>query len=344
MVRRLVPEDLVGHFFAVGSVSETDPQLPADYVSTLSLPYWYQLPALREEDMVRQFAYMIDGFEEEEDFVLDLDMFVYRDIVETEEPILIDEEHAHGLYILAEKGPFRFFKTQQTAPATMCFTVRGPDGKQLISAAMLRFFSSLMRRIAEGQVRFLREFCDTIMLCQDDPALGFVIKMAERDSSTGLTGAQIVRETESVFPAGAIPAYHYCEDWRSLRNDEEHLLWDTKTKIVHIDVVRYPPEIDEEQAERMNRFMERGGGLALGVLPNVDDGYSRPVIETLTENLHRVLALLGNRGVDISLLATNAMISTQCGLSRATPELVRQIHARSVEFPIAFERAVKRTT
>jgi len=344
LVRRLVPEDLVGHFFAVGSVSETDPQLPADYVSTLSLPYWYQLPALREEDMVRQFAYMIDGFEEEDDFVLDLDMFVYRDIVETEEPILIDEEHAHGLYILAEKGPFRFFKTQQTAPATMCFTVRGPDGKQLISAAMLRFFSSLMRRIAEGQVRFLREFCDTIMLCQDDPALGFVIEMAERDSSTGLTGAQIFRETESVFPAGAIPAYHYCEDWRSLRNDEEHLLWDTKTKIVHIDVVRYPPEIDEEQAERMNRFMERGGGLALGVLPNVDDGYSRPVIETLTENLHRVLALLGNRGVDISLLATNAMISTQCGLSRATPELVRQIHARSVEFPIAFERAVKRTT
>ncbi|MGQ4871194.1 MAG: hypothetical protein ACP6IT_05095 [Candidatus Thorarchaeota archaeon] len=344
MVRRLVPEELVGHFFAVGSVSETDSQLPADYVSRLSLPYWYQLPALREEDMVRQFAYVVNGFEEDDDFVLDIDMFVYREMVETEEPIVIDREHAHGLYILAEKGPFRFFKTQQTAPATMCFTIRGPDGKQLVSRAMLRFFSSLMRRIAEGQVRFLREFCDTIILCQDDPALGFVIELAERNSSTGLTAAQIVRETESVFPAGAIPAYHYCEDWRALQDGEKHLLWDTETKIVHIDVVRYSPEIDGEQAERMNRFMERGGGLALGVLPNVDEGYSKPVIETLTENLHRVIALLENAGVDISLLAKNTMISTQCGLSRATTELVRQIHARSAEFPIVFERAVKRTT
>ncbi len=345
MTPRLLSRELVGAFFAVGSVSDSSPESPLSYVRTLQLPYWYQLPALREEDMVRQFAYVIEGFEEKGEFTLDVDVYTYWGILENNEPITIDESHAHGLYLLRALGThFPVFKTQQTAPATMCFTIRDSRGHNLVSPSMLRFFTALMRRIAEWQYEFLSDFCDSVILCQDDPALGFVLGIIDKEDKSGLTVRQIVRETESVFPPRTIPSYHYCEDWRTLEYDGTHLLWETSPKIVHIDVLTYPPMISEKQSEKINRFLERGGAVALGVLPNTNDGYDRPVRQLLERNLTSALRLFADSGVDVSLLADNVLISTQCGLSRASPELVREIHHTSECFPEVLEAVLGQTT
>ncbi len=348
MVRRLLPEELVGSFFGVGSLSVNDPEKPLEYVSTMRLPYWYQLPALPEEDMVRQFAYVIDGFEDEELFTLDIDVHTFQEVLTDDTPIEIDADHAHGLYLMRDLGRrFEFFKTQQTAPATMCFTIRDPDGHQLISKSMVRFFASLMRRIAVWQYQFLKNFCDTIILCQDDPALGFVIQMIRRGEVSAMDPRWIVRETDSVYPSEIIPSYHYCEDWRTLYEGEKHLLWDGSPKIVHIDLVAYPPDPDEkgaEAGEKINRFIERGGAIALGVLPNVDDGYKSSVLETLRERLTATLSRFVECGVDKDLLAENALISTQCGLSRASPRLAEEIHRTSQRFPEVLRDCVRQTT
>jgi hypothetical protein len=82
----------------------------------------------------------------------------------------------------------------------------------------------------------------------------------------------------------------------------------------------------------MNEFMQHGGGLALGVLPNVDDSYSQSILETLEINLNQSFLLLKESGVDLDLLERNTMVSTQCGLSGASPELSRKIHEESPNF------------
>ncbi|MCF2136326.1 MAG: hypothetical protein K9W43_03715 [Candidatus Thorarchaeota archaeon] len=343
-MQRLLDQELVGHFFGVGSVGEQTPEAALEYVKNLVVPYWYQVPAIHEEDMVRQFAYEIEGFEDDEQFVVDVDMYGYREIVDDDSPILIDEEHAHGLYLLMREGPFRVFKTQQTAPSTMAFTVRGSDGRQLVSQSMIRFFSVLMKRFAKGQVEILRPHCEKIILCQDDPAFGFVIDMVRRGEAGEISVEQIVRETESVYPKDVIPSYHYCEDWRVLEEKGKHLLWDTLPKLAHIDVVSYPPEIDPDQGEKINKFIERGGALVLGVLPNTDDVYTAPVIETFQNNLRSTLDQLVKNTVSIDLLAENVMVSTQCGLSRASPNLTREIHEKSGEFANIFHTMVRQTT
>ncbi len=290
--------------------------------------------------MIRQFAALIDEFEENGDFILDVDMYTYREITSDDQPLLVRAENFHSLYSLMDGTHYPYFKTQQTAPATMCFSIRGSDGKQLVNRYMFHFFESLMRRIAQGQYEHLSKSCGMIILCQDDPGLGFVKQMIESGHMNDLSFKQIINLTDGIYPKQVIPAYHYCDDWRLLVENEWYPLWESKSKLVHIDVVRYPPEINPQQAEKINAFLKRGGGLALGILPNVDDSYSKPILATLTDNLSRTIDLCQKSGIDVELLRSSSMISTQCGLSGASQELTRKIHELSPSFKEIFMKSI----
>ncbi|MGV9104052.1 MAG: hypothetical protein ACOC3C_08055 [Candidatus Thorarchaeota archaeon] len=341
MKKALLPEEMIGTFFGVGSVGEENPRNPAQYVQQLELPYAYQIPALREEDMIRQFGYLVDGFEEDdEDFVLDVGINTYRSVTSFDTPLIPDRQHFHSLYLLFENGSFPIFKTQQTAPATMCYSTRAPEGGQYVSKQMLQFYTNLMKRIAKGQQKYLEDKCDKIILCQDDPALGFLLEMSQNDASIGLPLSEIWRLTESVFPDGIIPAYHYCHDWRKIGEASQHPVFTGRPLLFHVDLLSYPPTVEQQLAERMNTFMERGGGLALGVIPNTDDSFQGNLIPTVRENLRSSIGKFLESGVELGLLRRNAMISTVCGLSGASKKLTRQIHRRSKEFPALFEDVV----
>lgn len=341
-LKSLLPKELAGHFFGVGSLGELDPSKAVEYVKNLKLPYAYSITHLPEEDMIRQFGVLADGFEEEGDFILNVDIHAFREMVEDSEPLMLDKQHGHSYYLLNDGTHYPLFKTQQTAPATMCFSIRNTSGKQHINRTMFLYFQKLMQRIAVGQTLFLSEFCGTIILCQDDPSLGFVTEMAMADSSLGLTLKDIFHRTDSIYPENVIPAFHYCYDWRQMNLDGWFPLWESKPKLVHIDLVRFPPEVNLEQAEKMNGFMKNGGGLALGVLPNVDDMYNKSILDTLKENLKHDLDLLQKSGVSLDLLKRNTMVSTQCGLSGASPELSQSIHLESSKFQDVFFQVLEK--
>ena len=333
MSKNLLPNEFVGEFYGVGSLSETNPEKPLDYIKALRVPYTYQLTSIKEEDMIRQIGYFVDGFEQKGEFILDLDIHTYRSIINEDTPLLLDENHARSLYLLTKHEKYDYLKTHQTAPASMCFSTRGSDGKQLVSRSMFRFYASLTKRIAQGQYEHLSPFCHTLILSQDDPAIGFVYEMIQSGKVEDLSLKYIGTVTDSLFPKNLMPAYHYCYDWRILQEGDWHYLWDSIPKIVHIDVLTFPPSLDEEQAEKVNHFLEEGGGLALGILPNVDDGYHASVSETLKHNLKDTLKMFKESGVNLDLLRMNTMLSTQCGLHSASISLITEIHETSRDFP-----------
>ena len=337
----MLPEQLAGHFFGVGSLGESDSKFPKEYIPKLKIPYVYQMTASRDEDMIRQFAAIIDEFEEDGDFILDVDIHTYREITSEDDALLPEEVNLGALYTLMDGTNYPFFKTQQTAPSTMCFSIRDSDGNQLVNRSMFHFFERLMARIAQGQIKHLKDHCDTIIFCQDDPGLGFVKNMIETGKVTDLTFEQVVEKTDGIYPDDVIPAFHFCDDWRGVKAEDWYPLWESKPKLAHIDVVRYPPELDSEQAEKVNKFMQNGGGFALGALPNVDDGFSQSVVDTLQTNLKDIFQAFVNSGVDIELVGRNSMVSTQCGLSGASPELTREIHDFSSEFPAIFNEQIE---
>ncbi len=342
MQTRLISDSLRGHFLGVGSVGGLDCEAPLQYVASLAVPYCYQLPSHREEDMVRQFAYLIDGFERNDDYILDLDMSTYQDIVLDDDPLLPDEQHASAFYRMMREKSYVVYKTQQTAPATMSFSIRSPSGKTMVSADMFRLFSCLMRRVARGQAEYLKQNCESVILCQDDPAIGFVQEMIANGEAPGLTFDSVINETERVYPTDVIPAYHYCSDWRVLRHKSQYPLWESRRKIVHIDLVRYPPPVNEEQSERISSFLKGGGGIALGVIPNTDEGFTNGVAPTIRRNLRIALKGFRNCGVDVSLVSENALVSTQCGLFHASASLTAKIHSLDESLPGILENEAGR--
>jgi hypothetical protein len=160
--------------------------------------------------------------------------------------------------------------------------------------------------------------------------------MIKRGQVPGLSVRDVSERTDRVYPDGIIPAFHYCDDWRKVEVDGWFPLWESKPKIAHIDLVRYTPTLDEPQVEKVNDFLKRGGSLALGVLPNVNDGYSDTLLKTLETNLKNSLEKMNESGVDLDLIRTNALVSTQCGLSGASPTLCREIHEESLKFQDIF--------
>ncbi len=292
--------------------------------------------------MIRQFAALVDDYEEQGDFILDIDLLTYHEITSDDQPLILNKEHGHSLYLMMDGTMYRNFKTQQTAPATMCFSTRDIGGKQHITKKMFHFFQRLMTRIAAGQVDHLSKSCENIILCQDDPGLGYVIEMIGRNQVPGLSVREVIERTDRIFPEGVIPAFHYCDDWRQVKVDEWYPLWESRTKIAHIDLIRYPPELNHKQSEKVNAFLKRGGGLILGILPNVDDGYSEPLLKTLETNLERSFKQFYQSDVDIEKLRDSSMISTQCGLYGASPALCRKIHENSLQFQNIFYRILDR--
>ncbi len=307
----------------------------------MKLPYAFQRPAKPEEDMLRQFGAFLDGFEEQGTFIYDVDYDAYNAMIHDDEEIVPEKTYFSSLYELSQYCPFPFLKTQLTAPSTMCYSIRGMDGRQHLTPQMFRFFSRLMSRVALGYVSFFKDQVENLIICQDDPSFGFVSEAIEVGNVHGLTARFMMNTTDQIFPRGTIPAYHYCYDWRVLSENGTHLIWESKPKIAHIDMITYPPDVEETQAELINSFLQSGGAIALGVLPNVDSTYAESVLSYFEKSLERTMSVLVKSGVNINLLEENSMVSTQCGLSGASPELSREIHQNDQRYAEIFESLCK---
>jgi hypothetical protein len=326
LAKSILPEKLVGRFFGVGSLVEAILDDAQDYVLNLALPYAYQRPESPEEDMIRQFGALLKGFEDDGTFIYDAGLDAYREMLENDDPLLPLPENFRSIYTLPKGRSFPFFKNELTAPSTMCYSIRGIDGKQHLTPQMFRFYGTLMSRVAKGYQKHFADSVGKMIICQDDPSFGFVAEAIKVGNAPGLTARQMMKTTDSIYPDGIIPAYHYCYDWRVLEEEHTHLIWESKPKIAHLDLITYPPVVDEAQAELMNRFLDSGGCIALGILPNVDSAYHESVIEYFRKSLRTTLSHLAATGVSMDLLQTRCLVSTQCGLSGATPSLAKEIH------------------
>ena len=83
-----LPPELAGHFLGVGSLVESKFGEAMDYVLNLALPYAYQRPKLPEEDMIRQFGALLDGFEREGTFIYDVTLDAFNEMIEDEDSLI----------------------------------------------------------------------------------------------------------------------------------------------------------------------------------------------------------------------------------------------------------------
>jgi len=323
---------------AIGSL----PHLDADEACRLTLaclpelPVWPQLPRRSFlENMYVQYSEGLPGrvvdeegrrifCEDKDAHWEDIEAF-YRDCEEgRDERFAISPLYASGLHALAEmlRGGERSYplvKGQVTGPFSFGLSVTGADNRPILYDET---YADLLVRLLGGKARWMRDFllstgkAEEVLIFFDEPYLSMV--------GSALVSVQPDHVVEwldrCVADAGCLTGVHCCG------NTDWSLLMRTRVDIINFDAYEYMENL-ALYPEELSLFLERGGRLAWGVVPN-DGRVAREGAADLRRRLEEGMALLAERGVPSGLLQQGMLVTPSCGMEGTDRETAEAVYRR----------------
>lgn len=309
----------------VGSLPHTSPQHALELVlhNFPQLPYWPQLPKRDfRENMYAEFSQdlpsvRIDlahdwmGAVIDDDLLSQIEAFYARYLAEDLDLFSISPEYAAGLYALNEhREELRqaaWIKGQVTGPISFGLKVTDQNLRPILYDDALRdvLVKQIVRK-AQWQERFLAGLGPTLIFV-DEPSLSLI-----GASVVALNRDEVIRDLEEVFSSmHGLKGTHCCG------NTDWSLLLATSVDAISFDAYNYAENL-ALFADDVKRFLERGGALAWGIVPTVEEQIMRETSAHLAQRLDEAMGLLVKKGIDRDLLYERALITPSCGLGPVT--------------------------
>jgi hypothetical protein len=175
---------------------------------------------------------------------------------------------------------------------------------------------------ARWQVQQLRTVRPNVLICVDEPYLA-----SFGSAYISLSREQVIAMLDEVFAAihqeGGLAGVHCCA------NTDWSVLLATSVDFINLDAYGYMEQLGLYPDE-MRAFLDRGGVIDWGIVPNTDEIY-RVTPPQLAERLWRGLdameAKAKGRGVSVRAaeFAERSLITTACGLGPATVEIADRV-------------------
>ena len=235
------------------------------------------------------------------------------------------EEAAIGFHAFLSRARTDVFKQAQyvkgqiAGPLSVALSLKDLDGRPAYYQGDLR--DIIVRTLAlnaHSQAAALAGSGRTPIIFVDDPAIsayGSRLHLA-------LDRTTIIEDLNFIFSAirsgEALAGVHACEalDWS--------LLLESDMQILSIDAFRFGASLIP-YAEQLVRFIRRGGVVAWGIVPTLED----PFGESVESLFNRLLALwheLFFKRLDHQSVLRNSMITPSCGTGLLTIERARRIY------------------
>lgn len=304
----------------------------------IDIPDWPQLSRTTfRENMYVQFtpalpAILLDEdnekvtFDTTVDIIPALETFYERYLSEDLDAFGLDGEYAAGFYVMLEMlraegstgssrdagSPGSWIKGKVTGPVSLGLTVTDQDLRaslydDLLADAIVK--NAAMN--ARWQVRQLKTARPHVIIFVDEPY------MASFGSAyISLSREQVVEMFDEVFAAihvqGALAGVHCCG------NTDWSVLLATTVDILNLDAYGYLEHLALYPAE-LRAFLDRGGVIAWGLVPNNDDVWEvtpQGLAVKLREGLELICQKADRRGVNICReeFVERSLITTSCGL------------------------------
>lgn len=250
----------------------------------------------------------------------------YLGIIEGASSSVFEITHSYGLGIRMlldklEDKQFKFpvIKAQVTGPLSFALSVGDENGKPI-------FYHPLFRDVAvKGMglkaiwlIEKFQPFAEKTIVFFDEPSLSAYGSSA----FLGVSSADVIESLNDVFSMaasrGALTGVHCCG------NTDWSLLMQTNVDIINFDAVDYMESMAIYPKELSN-FLERGGMLAWGVVPN-DSRISQETAEMTLQRLKKGVSVLEGKGVSKNLLLNRAVITPACGCAGLTLEEVEKVY------------------
>jgi len=313
----------------IGSMPQTDPKEACSIVAKYlpDLPAWPQLPKRSHlENMYAQFSEGFPGIVLEGDKILversaEFDSRLeqlYNDASENNpDDYGISTEYAAGLHAfpaLKERHP-RMVKGQITGPITwgLCVTDREQRGilyDDLLAEALAKF----LRLKAMWQERFLSQVSPNTVIFVDEPYLTSL-----GTAFVAVPNEQVTTLLEEVLSGiEGLKGVHCCgsTDWS--------LLLKSSTDILSFDAYNYADSLSCYPAE-VKAFIERGGSIAWGIIPNTEEASAKESVASLYDRLGEAMAPFTREGISFKQLVAQGLLTPSCTLASMSNEAA--IHA-----------------
>jgi methionine synthase II (cobalamin-independent) len=305
----------------IGSLPHTDARAAVRVVveNYATIPYWPQLPRRDfRENMYAQFSEGLPGIQldvphewlglvKDDTLMAQVEAFYARYLEENPDAFAVGEEYAAGLYALREQREAlrhaRWLKGQVTGPISFGLKVVDQTLKPILYDETLRdVLVKHIARKAQWQEKFLAALGTPIVFV-DEPSLALI-----GAAVVALNRDEVVRDLEEIFSSlQGLTGTHCCgnTDWA--------MLLQTSVDIISFDAYNYAENL-ALFADEVKRFLERGGVLAWGIVPTVEEHIAHETVESLATRLDAAMQLLVKKGIDRDLLLARALITPACGL------------------------------
>ena len=309
---------------AVGSMPQTNPEEACSLVLAHlpEIPAWPQLPKRSFlENMYVQFSEEFPGVVVQGDRIYvdrsqNLDQpleQLYAAYLENDvERYRVSPDYAGGLYsFLAKKVEKALaIKGQITGPVSFGLVVTDQEQRPIIYDDVLAdALAKHLKLKAAWQERALKAICPNTIIFIDEPYFASL-----GSAFISLTQERVIGFLEEVFQGiQGLKGIHCCgnTDWSVLLN--------TSVDILNFDAYNYGESLSLYPAE-VKRFLERGGIIAWGIVPNNEQALAEETVDSIFVRLEETMGLLCSKGIDYDMLWEQCLITPSCGLGSLSPE------------------------
>jgi methionine synthase II (cobalamin-independent) len=167
----------------------------------------------------------------------------------------------------------------------------------------------LLRLKAAWQERELKKLCHRTIIFIDEPymsAFGSVGMMLSREKVVGLLN-------EVFGGIEGLKGVHCCgnTDWSVILGSE--------VDIISFDTYNYAQSLSLYPRE-VKKFLDRGGSVAWGIVPNEEEAISKESAASLKDRLEEAMAPFTRKGVPFKQLIAQGLITPSCGLASLVTE------------------------
>jgi methionine synthase II (cobalamin-independent) len=299
----------------------TDPQQACSLVTHYlkDMPAWPQLP--RKSFLENMYAQYSEGFPgvviEGDRIYIDYSQDLQKPLEELYAAYLennvdrypMGPDYAAGLHsFLSQTGlaPLAV-KGQITGPLTWGLTVTDENRRAIIHDDILGDAVPRFLRLKAGwQEKQLSQISKNTVIFVDEPY------MAAYGSSTS-AGAfsspeKIAEMLDEVFAGiSGIKGLHCCG------NTDWSVLLRTSLDVLSFDAYNYAESLSLYPSE-IKKFIDRGGAIAWGIVPNDEDSVGKESVASLQDRLGEAMAPFTRDGVHFKDLVVQSLLTPSCGL------------------------------
>lgn len=297
-----------------------------------TLPYWPQLPKRDfRENMYAQFSENLVGVKLDlahelinviinDDTLAQVEGFYARYLEDNSDLFAVSPDYAAGLYALRDSRDAlknaKWIKGQVTGPISFGLKVVDQNLKPMLYDDSLRdVLVKHLARKAQWHEKFLSALGTPITFV-DEPSLALI-----GASVVALNRDEVIRDLEEVFSSiHGLKGTHCCG------NTDWSLLMATSVNIISFDALNYAENL-ALFADDVKQFLNRGGALAWGIVPTVEEDIASATADGLVTRLEMAMSLLVKKGIDRDLLYERALITPACGLGTVSVQAAERAFA-----------------